>query len=76
MIDPLLRALFDKLPPPNSIWPVAQRRRWIEAMRLSFDFVYSARVMTAADLGLTDEQAAVDEVEEQGSASRPSEIKS
>jgi hypothetical protein len=28
-IDPLLRAMFDRLPPPGSTWPIADRHKWL-----------------------------------------------
>lgn len=40
-IDPLIRALFDRLPPPGSNWAMTERILWLEAMASIFDLIYS-----------------------------------
>jgi hypothetical protein len=48
--DPLIRALVDKLPPPNSIWSIDDRARWLKALAMIFNLVYGT------DKGETTEQ--------------------
>jgi hypothetical protein len=40
MADPLIQALVDKLPPPNSIWSIDDRARWLKALAMIFNLVY------------------------------------
>jgi hypothetical protein len=40
MTDPLIQALVDKLPPPNSIWSVDDRAKWLKALAMIFNLVY------------------------------------
>lgn len=39
-IDPIVAALFERLPVPGSVWPEAERMRWLDAVRASFDLIY------------------------------------
>ena len=34
MTDPLIQALVDKLPPPNSIWSIDDRANWLEVLAM------------------------------------------
>jgi hypothetical protein len=38
--DPLIRALVDKLPQPNSIWSIDDRAKWLKALAMIFNVVY------------------------------------
>jgi hypothetical protein len=40
MTDPLIQALVDKLPPPNSIWSIDDRAKWLKALAMIFNLVY------------------------------------
>jgi len=38
--DPLIQALVDKLPQPNSIWSIDDRANWLKALAMIFNVVY------------------------------------
>jgi len=38
--DPLIQALIDKLPKPNSIWSIDDRAKWLRAATMIFNLVY------------------------------------
>jgi 3-methyladenine DNA glycosylase AlkD len=38
--DPLIQALVDKLPKPNTIWPMGDRAKWLRATAVAFNLVY------------------------------------
>jgi 3-methyladenine DNA glycosylase AlkD len=38
--DPLIQALVDKLPKPNSIWSLEDRAKWLRAAAIIFNLVY------------------------------------
>jgi hypothetical protein len=40
MPDPLIQALVDKLPKPNSIWSIDDRAHWLKAAAMAFNLVY------------------------------------
>src|SRR4051812_16887929 len=40
MTDPLIQALVDKLPQPNSIWSIDDRAKWLKALAMIFSVVY------------------------------------
>ena len=40
MPDPLIRALVDKLPKPNTIWPIDGRANWLKAAAMAFNLIY------------------------------------
>jgi len=40
MSDPLIQALVDKLPEPNSIWSLDDRAKWLKAAAMAFNLVY------------------------------------
>jgi hypothetical protein len=40
MPDPLIQALVDKLPKPNSIWSIDDRAKWLRAAAMLFNLVY------------------------------------
>ena len=41
--DPLIQALVDKLPKPNTIWPIDDRARWLKAAAMAFNLIYKTR---------------------------------
>jgi hypothetical protein len=55
MSDPLMQALIDKLPKPNSVWSIDDRAKWLKAAAMAFNLVYK----TEADAAKTEERAAV-----------------
>jgi hypothetical protein len=38
--DPLIQALVDKLPKPNTIWPIDDRAKWLKAAAMAFNLIY------------------------------------
>jgi hypothetical protein len=38
--DPLIQALVDKLPKPNSIWSIDDGAKWLRAATMIFNLVY------------------------------------
>ena len=38
--DPLIQALVDKLPKPNTIWSIDDRAKWLRAATMIFNLVY------------------------------------
>jgi len=38
--DPLIQALVNKLPKPNSIWSTDERAQWLRAAAIIFNLVY------------------------------------
>ena len=40
MPDPLIQALVDKLPKPNTIWTIDDRARWLKAAAMAFNLIY------------------------------------
>ena len=38
--DPLIQALVDKLPKPNTIWPIDDRASWLKAAAMAFNLIY------------------------------------
>jgi hypothetical protein len=38
--DPLIQALMDKLPKPNTIWSIDDRGKWLKAAAMAFNLVY------------------------------------
>ena len=42
MPDPLIQALVDKLPKPNSIWSIDDRAKWLKAAAMAFNLIYNS----------------------------------
>jgi hypothetical protein len=40
MSDPLIQALIDKLPKPNTVWSINDRGSWLKAAAMAFNLVY------------------------------------
>jgi hypothetical protein len=40
MPDPLIQALMDKLPKPNTVWSIDDRGKWLKAAAMAFNLVY------------------------------------
>ena len=38
--DPLIQALVDKLPKPNTLWSIDDRAKWLRAATMIFNLVY------------------------------------
>ena len=57
--DPLIQALVDKLPKPNSIWSIDDRAKWLRAATMIFNLVYKL-----------DEANQTDKIEQRPSASK------
>ena len=39
-LDPLIQAVVDKLPKPNTVWSIDDRGKWLKAMAMAFNLVY------------------------------------
>ena len=48
--DPLIQALVNKLPKPNSIWSLEARAKWLRAAAMVFNLVYKPGESGEADL--------------------------
>ena len=48
--DPLIQALVNKLPKPNSIWSLEDRAKWLRAAATVFSLVYKPGESGEADL--------------------------
>ena len=57
--DPLIQALVDKLPKPNSIWSIDGRAKWLRAATMIFNLVYKL-----------DEAKETDKIEQRPSVSK------
>jgi hypothetical protein len=58
MSDPLIQALIEKLPQPNSVWSLGDRANWLKTAAMAFNLVY--RTAEAESAGSkTDEKAVV-----------------
>jgi hypothetical protein len=42
MPDPLIQALVDRLPKPDTIWSLEDRAKWLRAAAIIFNLVYKA----------------------------------
>jgi hypothetical protein len=49
MTDPLIQALVDRLPVPNSIWSIDDRAKWLKALAMVFNLVYRTEKSEARD---------------------------
>jgi hypothetical protein len=38
--DPVIQALVDKLPKPNTIWSIDDRAKWLKAAAMAFNLIY------------------------------------
>ena len=56
--DPLIQALLDKLPKPNTIWPIDDRAKWLKAAAMAFNLIYKTCERETTGLQQTPEQAA------------------
>ena len=48
--DPLVQALVNKLPKPNTIWSIDDRARWLKAAAMAFSLIYKTDEGNEADL--------------------------
>lgn len=64
MIDPVLSMLVERLPAPDSEWPMAERARWLRAFAASIELIYApdsaadvdATLLAAADTALSSHE--------------------
>jgi hypothetical protein len=52
--DPLIRALVDKLPKPNTVWPIVERAKWLKAAAMAFNLVYKLAEGDEPDLKIEE----------------------
>jgi hypothetical protein len=52
-LDPLIRELLRKPPPPGSQWPAAERVTWLRALAAACDVVYGPAEMRIEEGGIT-----------------------
>jgi hypothetical protein len=50
MPDPLIQALVDKLPKPNSVWSTGDRAEWLRAAAIIFNLIYKSAEADRGDL--------------------------
>jgi hypothetical protein len=55
--DPLIQALMDKLPKPNTIWSIDDRGSWLKAAAMAFNLVYKTGERESSGFQQTPEQA-------------------
>ena len=48
--DPLIQALVDKLPRPNTVWSINERAKWLKAAATAFNLVYRTDKADESDL--------------------------
>ena len=48
--DPLIQALVDKLPRPDTVWSIDDRAKWLKAAAMAFNLVYRTDEGSEADL--------------------------
>src|SRR5262245_6813427 len=48
--DPLIQALVDKLPRPDTVWSIDDRAKWLKAAAMAFNLVYRTDEGNEADL--------------------------
>lgn len=53
----LIEGLFDKLPAPESEWPLQARQKWLQTAANIFDLMYTAKDGDAGEIGVAVERA-------------------
>jgi hypothetical protein len=48
--DPLIQALVDKLPKPDTIWSIDDRAKWLRTAAMAFNLIYRTDEGNEADL--------------------------
>ena len=43
-VPPIINALIDCLPEPGSVWPLAERAKWLRCAEAVFAIVYNPKV--------------------------------
>jgi hypothetical protein len=56
--DPLIQALVDKLPKPDSIWSIDDRAKWLRAATMIFNLVYKLDEANQAQLKIEQRPSA------------------
>jgi hypothetical protein len=52
--DPLIQALVNKLPKPNSVWSTDERAQWLRAAAIIFNLVYKTAEANEGDLKIEE----------------------
>lgn len=52
--DPLIQALVNKLPKPNSVWSTDERAQWLRAAAIIFNLVYKTAEANEEDLKIEE----------------------
>ena len=60
--DPLIQALVGKLPKPNTIWPIADRAKWLRAAAMAFSLVYKQSEGDEPDLKIEEKPSGLKSV--------------
>ena len=60
--DPLIRALVDKLPKPNTVWPISERAKWLKAAAMAFNLVYKLPEGDEPDLKIEEKPSGLKSV--------------
>ena len=55
--DPLIQALVDKLPRPNSVWSTGDRAQWLRAAAIIFNLIYKPAEADGAELKAEEESS-------------------
>jgi hypothetical protein len=55
LLDPLIQALVDKLPKPDTIWLLEDRAKWLRAAAIIFNLVYKVGEAGEADIKIEKE---------------------
>ena len=53
--DPLIQALVDKLPKPDTIWLLEDRAKWLRAAAIIFNLIYKVGEAGEADIKIEKE---------------------
>ena len=57
--DPLIQALVDKLPKPDTIWLLEDRAKWLRAAAIIFNLVYKPGEANEAELKIEEKTSAL-----------------
>ena len=57
--DPLIQALVDKLPKPETIWSLEDRAKWLRAAAIIFNLVYKPGEANEAELKIEEKTSAL-----------------
>jgi hypothetical protein len=57
--DPLIQALVDKLPKPETVWSLEDRAKWLRAAAIIFNLVYKLGDAHEAELKIEEKTSAL-----------------